>query len=353
MTDKTIQRRSFLKLAGAALAGMSLPFQSKTADAGISTDVVSAGKFWIDKGTAQEYFRQKVVNTKPVHTDNMIWAKVDGCWQKYQLAEYSEEFFDWFIEDTFKWYEIIFDKGETPPNGGHHTPGISTYSRRGIGRGDSRFHLNSAFKSVTIVPKKENIDYYVGTYKQYIDYQQGEASSPGEYSLDWKKSLLRNKDFWDRRMLVTTDLYSGQNAKTVDLSTGETDVEATFGYKESHYLLNTMENPMANILYLDSFTRNAAPTWEFRGIVANTHWNNPDTDEMTLLYQQYRQSVLYPHMIQHGRTANHIGVVFHIVEQFDNKDSDVPPGRGVRVVPPGFPYLSHAEYLFKKMVGKV
>jgi hypothetical protein len=41
------------------------------------------------------------------------------------------------------------------------------------------------------------------------------------------------------------------------------------------------------------------------------------------------------------------------VEQFDNKDSDVYPGRGVRVVPPGFKYLSHAEYNLKRMVGKV
>ena len=61
---------------------------------------------------------------------------------------------------------------------------------------------------------------------------------------------------------------------------------------------------------------------------------------------------MLPHMLQHGQTTNHIGVVFHIAEQFDDKDSDVPPGRGIRVVP-GFTYLSHAEYNLKRMVGKV
>ena len=347
MNDNKIQRRSFLKLTGAALAGLSLPFASRRAEADISTKLVSGGKFWINPGTKQEYFRQNVVNTKSVQTDEIIWAKVDGLWQKYQLAGYNSEFFNWYVDDLFKWYEIIFDEGKVPPNGGHHTPGISTYSHRGVGRGDSSFHLNSAFKSVTIAPKAENIDYYLGVYKQALS---GDMST---YSLDWKKNLLRNEDFWDHKLLISTDLYSAQSALSVTPSTGEIDVEDTFGYKESHYLLNTMVNPVANMLFLDSFTESAAPTWELRGIMANTHWNNPDTDEQTVLYEKYRQCVLFPHMLQHGQTEHHIGVVFHVAEQFDNRDSNAPPGRGVRVVPPGFPYLSHAEYLMKKMVGKV
>jgi hypothetical protein len=345
MEENTIQRRSFLKMAGAALAGLALPFTAGRAEAA-GAAAVSGGRFWVKPGTAEEYFRQKVVNTKFVQSDNLIWAKVDGWWQRYQLAEYSDEFFDWFVADTFKWYDILFNEGTSPPNGGHHTPGISTYGSR-RGRGDSNFHLNSAFKSVTIAPKAENLDYYLGVYEQAI------AGDFSTYSLDWKKGLLQNPDFWDRRLLISTDLYSDQNAKTVDLSTGETDVEQTFGFKESHYLLNTMENPVANFLYLDSFTRNAAPTWELRGIAANTHWNNPDQDANTLLYQKYRKAVLYPHMLQHGRTENHVGIVFHIAELFDNKDSETLPGRGVRIVPPGFKYASHAEYILKRIAGRV
>ena len=102
----------------------------------------------------------------------------------------------------------------------------------------------------------------------------------------------------------------------------------TFGFKESHYLLNTMVNPVANMLYLDSFTATAAPTWELRGIVANTHWNNPDHDEQRCSIRSTGRRVMFPHMLQHGQTENHIGVVFHIAEQFDNKDSDDPSGQG-------------------------
>lgn len=348
MQDNKIQRRSFLKMTGAALAGMALPFKSSQAGAAIGTKMVSGGKFWINPGTAQEYFRHKVVNTKFVQSDNIIWAKVDGWWQKYQLAGYNSDFFNWYVDDLFKWYDIIFTEGKVPPNGGHHTPGISTYSRMGVGRGDSRFHLNSAFKSTTLAPKAgENMDYYLRVYKQALS---GDMST---YSLEWKKNLMRNEDFWDHKLIIATDLYSGQGPLSVTPSTGEVDVETTFGFKESHYLLNTMVNPVANMLYLDSFTSTAAPVWDFRGIVANTHWNSPDTDEQTLLYQQYRECVMLPHMLQHGQTANHIGVVFHIAEQFDDKDSDAPPGRGTRVVP-GFNYLSsHAEYNFKRMIGKV
>ena len=353
MQDNKIPRRSFLKATGAALAGMALPFKSSQAGAAIGTNTVSGGKFWINPGTEAGIFPAEGRQYQICAILRIsIWAKVDGWWQKYQLAEYDDDFFNWFVEDTFKWYDIIFDQGKVTAEWRAPHSGISTYGNC-RGRGDSRFHLNSAFKSVTIAPKVENLDYYLGVYKQAIDFNAGNASSVGEYSLDWKKNLLRTPEFWDRRILITTDLYSNQNAKTVDLSTGELDVEQTFGYKESHYLLNTMVNPVANFLYLDSFTSNAAPTWELRGIVANTHWNNPDQDEATLLYQKYRKAVLYPHMLQHGRTENHIGVVFHIVEQFDNKDSDTSPGRGVRVVPPGFKYLSHAEYNLKRMAGKV
>lgn len=152
MEENKLQRRSFLKMTGAALAGMALPFKSGQAGAAISTNMVSGGKFWINSGTAQEYFRHRVVNTKFVQSDDIIWAKVDGWWQKYQLAGYNSDFFNWFVNDLFKWYEIIFDEGGVPPNGGHHTPAISTYSRRGVGRGDSNFHLNSAFKSPIVPP---------------------------------------------------------------------------------------------------------------------------------------------------------------------------------------------------------
>ncbi len=352
MEENTIRRRSFLKLAGAALAGMALPFKVAPTEAQMSTELVSRGRFWQNSGTINEFFRQTVVNAKRVNTDNTIWAKVDGWWQQYEIAGFNEEFLHWYADDTFRWYEYIFERGETPPNGGHHTPGIATYSNRRIGRGDSRFHLNNAFKSVTIAPKVENLDYYLGVYKQILDYNAGLTRDPGEYSLAWKKNLLRNYDFWDRRVLLSTDLYSGQGI-TADTSTGEINVEQTFGFKESHYLLNTMVNPVANVLYLDSFTANAAPTWEMRAIAVNTHWNNPDDDEMTLLHQKYRQAVMWPHMLQHGQTDHHIGVVFYIIEQFDNRDSEQPPGRGMRVVPPGFPYLSHAEYLAKRMTGMV
>ena len=154
MEENKIKRRSFLKLAGAALAGMSLPFKPKSADAQMSTDLVSGAKFWKkNPENGLEYLQQKVVNTKFVQSDNIIWAKVDGLWQKYNLYGYNQDFYEWWVNDLFVWYHYIFDLKEMPPNGGHHTPGVATYSRRGVGRGDSNFHLNNAFKSITLIPR--------------------------------------------------------------------------------------------------------------------------------------------------------------------------------------------------------
>ena len=124
MEDNKIQRRSFLKMTGAALAGMALPFKSSQAGAAVGTNTVSGGKFWVNPGTGQEYFRQKVVNTKFVQSDNTIWAKVDGWWQKYELAEYDDDFFNWFVEDTFKWYDIIFTRVDHRQTAGTTRPGF-------------------------------------------------------------------------------------------------------------------------------------------------------------------------------------------------------------------------------------
>jgi len=342
MEENKIQRRSFLKLAGAALASMSLPFTPKSTEAQINTDLAKSAKFWkVNPANGQEYLRQTVVNTKFVQSDGIIWAKVDGWWQKYELNGYNQDFYEWWVNDLFIWYEYIFDKGEMPPNGGHHTPGIATYSHRRVGRGDSSFHLNNAFKSITLLPKVEYLDEYLSVYEQKL------ADGTGPYSLEWKKAKMKDPNYWDRKLLGMVDLYSGREF-----------VEETFGFKESHYLLNTMVNPVANILFLDNFTSEAAPTWELRGIVANTHWNDPakpnhdphqvDDD----LYQKYLKAVMLPHKLQHGGDLNFTGIVFHVAELFDNKDSETYPGRGVRVVP-NFPYLSHAEYNLKRLVGKV
>ena len=331
-----MQRRSFLKWTGAALAGITFPFNTTSSNAQSEGDPISGGgrNFWkVNPENGEEFFQQKVVNASQVTEKNIIWAKVDGWWQPFQLTEYDQDFLDWYVNDTIDWFDRIFS-GQPIANGAHHAPSIATYSRRGIGRKDSSFHLNNAIKSVTILPKEENLDEYISVYEQKI------YDNSGPYSLDWKFERLQDDDYWDRRLLGATDLYSGQNF-----------VQENFGYKESHFLLNTMTNPVANILYLDSWTNDAAPTWEMRGIIKNTHWNDPSADE---LYKKYLKAVLLPHELQHGGGFNFIGVVFHLVEQFDNKDSNSSPGRGQRVSPNfTYPYLSTAEYIYKKLVGKV
>ncbi len=44
MEENKVQRRSFLKMTGAALAGMALPFKSGQAGAAVGTNTVSGGQ---------------------------------------------------------------------------------------------------------------------------------------------------------------------------------------------------------------------------------------------------------------------------------------------------------------------
>ena len=99
-----------------------------------------------------------MVNTKFVQSDNIIWAKVDGWWQKYQFSGYNQEFLEWWVDDLFKWYDYIFDRGRDAAK--RRTPHARDCYLQppGVGRGDSSFHLNNAFKSITLLPKVENLD---------------------------------------------------------------------------------------------------------------------------------------------------------------------------------------------------
>ncbi len=334
MKENKIQRRSFLKMAGAAMAGMALPFKSKQSEAQAATAPKSKADFWkINPENGQEYFRQSVVNTSLVESEKTIWAKVDGWWQKYPVRELDDEFITWHINDHLDWYDRLQTNREVG-NGGQHTPGIATCSNRKTGRGDSMFHLNNAFKSVTLVPKKEYIDEYLAVYEEKIE------TGGGPYSFEWKKALVEDSTYWERSVLATTDLYSGQDY-----------VMQNYGFKESHYLLNTMANPVANVLYIDVYAGIESPTWEIRCIAVNIHWNDPEANE---LHEKYRKCVLYPHKVQHGGTIDIIGSVFYVIEEFNNIASDAPPGRGMRSVPSyTYPYKSHLEYKLKRLAGKL
>jgi len=97
----------------------------------MSTELVSGGKFWKNKGTSNEFFRQNVVNTKLVNTENIIWAKLmaGGKNMRFLVLMRNSSTGLWMIPSNGM--NIFLTEG-VPPNGGHHTPGISTYSHRAL-----------------------------------------------------------------------------------------------------------------------------------------------------------------------------------------------------------------------------
>ena len=332
------ERRSFLKMGGAALASMAFPFRIKKAEAQVrdAYGSKSSARFWqVNPENGEDYFKHTTVNTKMVEGDKVVWGKVDGLWQKFPVRELDAGFVRWFLDAQLDFYDRLRNPDREIANGGHHSPNIATYSNWRTGRFDSMFHLNNAIKSVTLVPKREYIDEYIDVYEEKIE------TGGGPYSIEWKEDRLRDTDYWDPTILASTDLESGQEYNMQN-----------YGFKESHYLLNTMENPVVNLSYLDLWDLEDHSHWEVRGIAVNSHWNDPEPDE---LLEKYRKCVLYPHKVQHGGTINFIGCVFYVVEQFNDSPNDKPPGRGTRMIPPVniTPYRNHLEYRMKKLVGKL
>ena len=328
-------RRSFLKIAGLSTLGLSLglPFCAK--DQGINDNVMSKTLVdWRTDENGNKYFIPKNIRTHLVNTQNIVTARVDKKMRTYKIREFNEEFHDWWIDERI-WYcdqLIAFIEGKTTqfniPNGGHHHPMLSTYGRKLSRRGDSDFHLNTAVKGFTLIPKEENMRYICNEIKKA--YRSGNIPID---ILKLKQQLYREKDLWDKTRFATLELYSGRPLNA-------DDPEGAYGFIETHTFQNLVVNPMATLNYMSIFNTdgtqsyfeglpNLTPNFEFRGFCWLISRYNPNNTEYEKAVADY---VNDEYTRWHGGTGDISTNLFLISEQFNNTPY-YGPGRGKRVVP--------------------
>jgi len=123
-----------------------------------------------------------------------------------------------------------------------------------------------------------------------------------EYLLD----NYKNKELWDRRTLISLELYSTPKFQT-------------------HTFLNVMENPLTTLVFLHMVS------YELRCICYLIDPKNPKLTDMEKDWIAYSNGA---HSYFHGKSkVNFITSVYFIIEEFDNSPARVEKGRGRRTVP--------------------
>jgi len=331
-----IHRRAFLKVAGLSSLGLGLGFLMVTKWGNVSeTPAFTPMVDWKRDKNGNKYFIPANIRTDFVNDRRIVIAKVDGTWRKYKVREFDSDFFDWWVTEKIWYYDQLtaFIEGETDqftiPNGGHHHPMLSTYGMKLGGRSDSDFHLNTAAKGFTIVPKPENMQ----LVKNEIQKALESGNSPVNI-FKVKRQLYQEKSLWDMSRFVTLELYTGRPINTHDTA-------GSFGYTETHTFQNINVNPVATLTYMSIFNTDGTqsyfeglpyltPHFEFRGLCWLISYYNPHNTEYEKAIAEY---VNQAHCQFHGGVCDIMANIFLVAEEFNNTPG-YGPGMGKRAVPP-------------------
>jgi hypothetical protein len=338
--SKSLQRRSFLKLAGLSFAGLSMGFPRWGHAAEKLPEITGDHKhLWHTDANGNLYFVP--INLKTDKVDqSKVKAKVDDEWKTYPVREFDDEFHTWWIDEKNWYYDqlIAFFEGQSDemniPNGGHHHPMLCTYGVKKSGRGDSEFHLNCSPKGFALLPKPENIQYIEDQINAI--YNDSNADLPVDV-FKKRQELYQQKDLWDKTRFATLELYSGRPINATDQGDGA----GCYGFKETHTFANVMDNPMATLTYMALFNTDGTqsyfqglpdetPTFEFRGFSWMISYYNPGNTEYEKLIADY---INQAHCQYHGGSCDIATNIFLISEQFNNSPGDDPYGRGKRTIP--------------------
>jgi hypothetical protein len=256
------------------------------------------------RGKWSGWFHQDVVDVSRLG-DGIIRGKVNGQWQELKVVSLPEDFCEWNFGKRREQLAVLkklmaMPEGGMPPMvkpeiSGPHNAMVASH---GTKRKDSDFDINNAVKGTGWLPKAEKLPEMIAFLKQTWE-------DPMEKKLALLESLYtKATDTYDRTKQASLELYSQPNFET-------------------HTFLNQMADPGVAVVYLD-----LPKSYELRCIAQMLHPNDPGLSEYEKQVVEYINLI---HDYFHGQAPRKsIGVIYHVVQVFDNS-----PGRmrGQRVVP--------------------
>ena len=237
--------------------------------------------------------------------DGIVRGKIDGQWQDLKVVSLPDDFCKWNFEKRQQQLQFIAKMMAMPEGAmsammqpeisGPHNAMVASH---GMKRKDSDFDINNAVKGTGWLPTPEKLPEMPALLK-----------STWNDSMEKKLALLESlytkaTDVFDRTKAASLELYSQPNFET-------------------HSFLNQMVDPGVAVVYLD-----LPKSYELRCVAQMLHPDDPGLSEYEKQVVDYINLV---HDYFHGQAPRKsIGVIYHVVQVFDNS-----PGRmrGQRVVP--------------------
>ncbi len=251
----------------------------------------------LEKGTVNYWkggtFSQPNIDTRQLK-EGVIRAKVDRKWQNFFIRELPDGFKKW---NQRKRLEMIknLKEGKPPTLTGPHSGMVASYGSK---RKDSQFSINCAVKGIGLLPKEGKLD-------EIIALMRGTFNDSLDKKLDILESLYkRETEIFDWTKQTSLELYTTPEFET-------------------HTFLNVMANPAVAIVFLDF------PSYELKAI---TQFLHPGNEALTPYEKKVCDYLNLVHDYFHGESPRKsIGVIYHIIEVFDNTPGQA---RGKRVIPP-------------------
>lgn len=256
------------------------------------------------RGKWQGWFHQDNVDVSKL-AQGTIRAKVEGRWQEFRVVELPQGFCEWNFSRRLEQLAEIKKMmasddagmgGGRPEVAGPHNAIVASH---GTKRKDSDFSINNAVKGTGWLPRPELLADRIALLKQTWD-------DPVEAKLALLESLYsKATDGFDLTKQASLELYSNPGFET-------------------HTFLNQMVDAGVAVVFLD-----LPKSYELRCIAQMLH---PDDPKLTEYEKQVVEYINLVHDYFHGQSPHRsIGVIYHVVQVFDNS-----PGRwrGQRIVPP-------------------
>ena len=256
------------------------------------------------RGRWSGWFHQDAVDASKL-AEGIIRAKIDGQWQELKVVSLPDGFCEWNFGKRREQLGglkklMAAPKGEMPPMvrpeiSGPHNAMVASH---GTKRKDSDFDINNAVKGTGWLPKPEKLQEMISLLTQTWD-------DPMEKKLVLLESLYtKETGIYDKTKQASLELYSQPNFET-------------------HTFLNQMVDPGVAVVYLD-----LPKSYELRCVAQMLHPDDPGLSEYEKRVVEWINLV---HDYFHGKAPRKsIGVIYHVVQVFDNSPGKM---RGQRVVP--------------------
>jgi hypothetical protein len=255
------------------------------------------------RGRWTGWFHQEVVDAAKL-ADGIIRGKVDGQWQDLKVVSLPDDFCEWNFAKRREQLAALKKMMAMPEDAmpmmkpeisGPHNAMVASH---GAKRKDSDFDINNAVKGTGWLPTPAKLPEMIALLKKTWND-----------SMDKKLELLESlytkaTDIYDRTKQASLELYSQPNFET-------------------HSFLNQMVDPGVAVVFLD-----LPKSYELRCVAQMLH---PDDPGLTDYQKQVVEYINLIHDYFHGQAPRKsIGVIYHVVQVFDNSPGKM---RGVRVVP--------------------